>query len=407
MVIENPVLKEIIRIIENGNNWREEKTGNKSFKDIQKIYGKHNEQKKLCNKILKEWHEKEYVKVDWHTYGEEVGDDGFQFSLKKKNFFYAMAGIVPKEQRITEYTEWARGKLLESSKGWIFSYYKKILENLEGGTISTDLERAYEPIYQMENKGLFHCMDELNHLETLTYKRVFSKKVFNNSKKFEKQYEKDIISRAKQWGEEGFFQETHDKDILRLLNLDDYSTNLSVKGTLRIKLNGKEIDYGTFIFGCDITTKTLEEMEILNEQNIEKVITVENKANFVSMPMEEKTLFIFTHGYMSPIECRVLRNLESVLGENTRYYHTGDLDLGGIQIFRFIKKNVFPKLEPLNMNATIYKQYVQYGEKPDIKNQNDYWLKLGKERSEPFEELVDVILEKKIVIEQEAFLINT
>ncbi|MBU5472570.1 Wadjet anti-phage system protein JetD domain-containing protein [Roseburia sp. MSJ-14] len=406
MVIENPVLKEMLQIIEKNDNWREEKTGNKSFKDIQKIYGKHNEQKELCNKILKEWQEKGYVNVDWHTYPKEVGRKGFQFSLKKKNFFYEMAGVVPKEQRIAKYTEWVRGRMSEASKGWTFNYYKKILENLESGKISTDLEKDYEPIYQTENKELFQCIDELNRLDVLTYKRVFSKKVFNNSKKFEKQYEKKIISKAKEWGEEGFFQETHNKDILRLMNLDDYSTNLSVKGTLRIRLNGKEIDYGAFIFGCDITTKTLEEMEILNEQDIEKVITVENKANFVSMPMEEKTLIIFTHGYMSPLECRVLQSLESVLGEKTKYYHTGDLDLGGIQIFRFIKKNVFSKLEPLNMNGTIYKQYVQYGEKPDVKNQNDYWMKLEKERSEPFEKLVDAILEKKLVIEQEAFLIR-
>lgn len=406
MVIENPVLKEIIRIIEKGSNWREEKIGNKSFKDIQKIYGKHNSQKDLCNEILTEWGKKGYVKVDWHTYAKEVGDKGFKFSLKKKNFFYEMAGIVPKEQRVDEYIQWVRKKLLEASKGWIADYYKKILENLESGKISIDLERDYEPIYQTENKELFHCIDELNLLETLTYKRVFSKKVFHNSKKFENEYEKKIISRAKEWGEEGFFQETHDKDILRLLNLDDYSTSLSVKGTLRIRLNGKEIDYGAFIYGCDITTKALEEMEIVNGQDIEKVITVENKANFVSMQIEEKTLIIFTHGYMSPLECRVLQNLESILGKKTKYYHTGDLDLGGIQIFRFIKKNVFPKLEPLNMNAAIYKQYVQYGEKPEIKDQNDYWMKLERERSEPFQELVDVILEKKLVIEQEAFLIK-
>ncbi len=101
-----------------------------------------------------------------------------------------MAGIVPKEQRVDEYIQWVRKKLLEASKGWIADYYKKILENLESGKISIDLERDYEPIYQTENKELFHCIDELNLLETLTYKRVFSKKVFHNSKKFENEYEK-------------------------------------------------------------------------------------------------------------------------------------------------------------------------------------------------------------------------
>ena len=101
MVIENPVLKEIIRIIEKGSNWREEKIGNKSFKDIQKIYGKHNSQKDLCNEILTEWGKKGYVKVDWHTYAKEVGDKGFKFSLKKKNFFMNWLESCPESKGLT------------------------------------------------------------------------------------------------------------------------------------------------------------------------------------------------------------------------------------------------------------------------------------------------------------------
>lgn len=188
------------------------------------------------------------------------------------------------------------------------------------------------------------------------------------------------------------------------MNLDDYSTTLSVKGSLRVQLNGKEIDYNIFEYGCDINTKMLEEMEVLEEQKIEKVISVENKANFVSMPIEKNTLIIFTHGFLTPLECSVLRELEAVLPEGTKYYHTGDLDLGGIQIFKFIKNKVFPKLEPLNMDVETYEKYLLYGEKPEAKD--NYWKKIENEKSSPFEELVEKMLEKRLVIEQEAFLVR-
>lgn len=406
MVIENPVLNEIIQIIEKGSNWRKEKTGNKSFTNIQKIYKQNNSQKEICNSILKEWGEKKYVKVDWHTYGKEVGDKGFEFSLKNKNLFYEMTGITPKERRIAEYSEWAQKKLSEARKDWIRSYYERVLEELEKGTISKDLEKDYESVYQTENAELFRCLDELNLLEELTYVRVFSKKVFHNSKRFEKMYKKKIISLVNEWGEEGFFKETPEKDILRLMNLDDYSTTLSVKGALRTKIKDEEIDYGKFLYGCDINTKMLEEMEILEGQEIKKVITVENKANFVSMPIEEDTLIIFTHGFLSPLECKVLKKLESVLPEETRYYHTGDLDLGGIRIFNFIKNKIFPRLEPMNMDAATYEKYLTYGEIPEVKNKDDYWKKIEKEKGEPFEELINKLLEQKLIIEQEAFLIK-
>lgn len=406
MVIENPVLNEIIQVIETGSNWKKEKTGNKSFKDIQKIYKKNNSQKKECNNILVEWGEKKYVKVDWHTYGKEVGDKGFSFSLKDKNLFYEMARIMPKEQRIAEYSQWVQQKISETGKGWIQNYYERVLGALTIGTISKDLEKDYEPIYQTENAELFQCLDELNHLDELTYVRVFSKKVFNNSKRFERMYKSKIISRMNEWGEEGFFKETPEKDVLRLMNLDDYSTTLSVKGALQVKLKDEEIDYGKFLYGCDITTKMLEEMEILERQKIKKVITVENKVNFASMPIEEDTLIIFTHGFLAPLECKVLKKLEAILPKETKYYHTGDLDLGGIRIFNFIKNKIFPSLEPMNMDVITYEKYLPYGETPEVKNLKDYWKKVEKERSEPFEELVDKILEHRIVIEQEAFLIK-
>ncbi len=406
MVIENPVLNEIIQIIEKGSNWRTEKTGNKSFTNIQKIYKENNSQKAICNSILTEWGEKKYVKVDWHTYGKEVGDKGFVFSLKNKNLFYEMAGIKPKEQRITEYSQWANQKLLEARKGWIQSYYVRMLQDLEKGIIRKDLEKEYESIYQTGNAELFQCLDELNLLDELTYVRVFSKKVFNNSKKFEKIYKKKITSRMNEWGEEGFYKETPEKDILRLMNLDDYSTTLSVKGALRVKLRDEEIDYGKFLYGCDITTKMLEEMEILEGQEIKKVVTVENKANFVSMPMEKETLIIFTHGFLAPLECKVLKELESVLPEETSYYHTGDLDLGGIRIFNFIKNKIFPGLKPMNMDGATYVKYLTYGEIPEVKDIDDYWKKIEKEKREPFDELIDMLLEKKLIIEQEAFLIK-
>ena len=401
MVIENPILNEIIQIIERGDNWRAEKVGNKTFDDFQKIYKKDNSEKKRCVEKLVHMQENNYIDVKW--YQDKVEPMHMKFSLEKKNLFYEMAGIIPKEQRIAEYTTWLQSKLAETVKGWIQSYYERMLRALEKGTISKDLEKDYDAIYETENAELFQCLDELNLLDELTYVRVFSKKVFHNSKKFERMYKKKIISRMTEWGEEGFFKETPEKDVLRLMNLDDYSTTLSVKGPLRVKLEGKEIDYGHFLYGCDINTKMLEEMKIVKEQKIKKIITVENKANFVSMPMEEDTLIIFTHGFLSPLECKVLRELEAVLSKETKYYHTGDLDLGGMRIFKFIQNKVFPAIEPMNMDGVTYEKYLKYGE---INEEKSYWEAVKREKCEPFEELVDKMLENRLVIEQEAFLIK-
>lgn len=90
--------------------------------------------------------------VKW--YQDKVEPIHMKFSLEKKNLFYEMAGITPKEQRIAEYSRWVQEKLSEARKGWIQNYYESVLKALEKGTISKDLEENYEPIYQTENAEL-------------------------------------------------------------------------------------------------------------------------------------------------------------------------------------------------------------------------------------------------------------
>lgn len=85
-----------------------------------------------------------------------------------------------------------------------------------------------------------------------------------------------------------------------------------------------------------------EKCEICQEQDICKVVTVENKANFMKMPYEEGTLLVYTHGFFSPKERFFLKKLETVLKKKrVEYFHTGDLDYGGIRIFSIFRKIYF------------------------------------------------------------------
>jgi hypothetical protein len=131
---------------------------------------------------------------------------------------------------------------------------------------------------------------------------------------------------------------------------------------------------------------------------------VENKANFVSMPFEEGTLIVFSHGFFSPLERDFLKKLEQVLeeqpGEPVQYVHTGDLDYGGIRIFQHIRKNIFPKLQPYRMDAEQYDRYLPYASEME-----DATLDKLKQMDEPrLQPLIDRIIAEKKVIEQEQFL---
>lgn len=84
-----------------------------------------------------------------------------------------------------------------------------------------------------------------------------------------------------------------------------------------------------------------------------------------------------------------------------RYYHTGDLDYGGIRIYQSIQEKIFPGLQPLWMDRATFFQHLEDGEK----REEAYLSKL---RSlavpEELQELKDCILDTGCTIEQESLL---
>ena len=181
---------------------------------------------------------------------------------------------------------------------------------------------------------------------------------------------------------------------------------MSLKGALRIRIvQGStcfDINLGEYIYGTVLNSETLKNAVILSEQpEIKRVVTIENKANFVSAPYQEGTLYVFSHGYFSPREKRFLQQLWAALeGKGVQFYHSGDLDYGGVKIFEYIKKNIFPDVRPLMMDAETYERYLAWGEPIAEKTLQ----KLKNTKIPELQGLIDAILEKRAAIEQECFL---
>lgn len=71
------------------------------------------------------------------------------------------------------------------------------------------------------------------------------------------------------------------------------------KVIILLNLEGKQIDLSEWRYGTVLNSETLKYAHICEKQKIQKIITVENKANYVMMPIEEGTLIIFSHGFFT------------------------------------------------------------------------------------------------------------
>lgn len=98
--------------------------------------------------------------------------------------------------------------------------------------------------------------------------------------------------------------------------------------------------------------------------------------------------------------------LEAVLkvlraeGADIAYYHTGDLDYGGVRIFSYIRTNIFPELRPWQMDVGWYERYEEYAVDMEATSRE----KLRDVKEPLLQPLIERIVTEGKVIEQECFL---
>ena len=286
--------------------------------------------------------------------------------------------------------KWAR----EAEGTFLEAYYGTLMQRLESG------QEVKKP--DMEDEDFFRCLNRAAAVDTPVWRREFSSEVLHDSKLFEKKYQDKVVTVLEKYSplsEEGMTAD----DILRVHGIKTYSQTLEWKGPLIYRIgNGSPIDSSVNIFGTVINAQTLEQAVPAAAPGIRRILLIENKANYESMDFRADTLYIYCHGFFSPKELKFLGTLSEITGENTEYLHWGDMDLGGIRIFLYNQRKLFPGLRPYRMDEAEYKAAVEGGAGIPLKKEKKE--KLQKLDAGCLEKLKRLILENEMEIEQESLL---
>lgn len=404
------ILENIVKKIESGkNSWRAESQGGQSLPNEKgQLYDK----KHLKSDVVQEavqLQSRNLIQIDWvkGLFGSDIAR--IRYRLEEKDTFYTRyqqevnANFLPKYEKIRLYQEFLNKQLSKIKKTWICEYYEDLLKRSEN-------KREKDPLELLnQEKKYAPCFVGLDEIEESIFKRIFSKKYLGNTKTFEKEMEGHIISAAKKFCPD-VEREMDDTTILQQLFIEEYAQELSLKGELHFRIkeeNGsfQEINTGCYCFGTTLNSQTLEHAVLNQEQKIQKIVIFENKANYISAPYKAGVLYVFSHGYFSPKECRFLKELYQVLkNQQVQYFHSGDLDYGGIKIFQYIRKTIFPELEPLQMDVHTYEAYREFAE--EIEPETLEKLKQVQDENVQIQELIRKLLETGKGMEQECFLIE-
>lgn len=389
--MKKELLKIIIEKTERSSlDWKKGAQGNRSFLVHQELYDQVGKTEFITQ--AKELEKQGLVTIEWESVGNDIRK--IRYALQNLPYMYEQAGICPKAQVIEEHRR-AVDEFSAFVEGvWIKQYLNRCLVRLEKGNVPSEFSKR---------DLLFQCLREIDRLKEPLYKRVFSKYCLGDSKVFENEFQSTVLSIARKY-HTGIEDGMNDTQILSQLMIEEYSQELALKGPLQISVDGKNINLREFRYGAVLNSLTLTHANPEKGEKIKKVLTVENKANYMAMPYDEEALIIYSHGFFTPKERAFLINLRHMLPKETQYFHSGDLDYGGIRIYLYIKQKVFPAVKPFQMNAEIYRKYEPYA----VEMETGIRKKLYRMDMSEMPELAglrDLLAREGKALEQESFLL--
>ena len=276
----------------------------------------------------------------------------------------------PRERQLSQMELAESWKSRVAQADWLIPYYDHILERLNSGKLVKDVPGLEDPLF-------FLFLNKTAEERKPLYRRAFSAQVctiwngiaqtkqseskITPTKRFEKIYQSAVLSVLKQYSplyEEGM----SDEELLTAHGILTYAQTLEFKGAVSYRIDdGPAISTAAQIYGTMFNKQTLENAVPISIVGIRQIMTIENKANYEKMQFRPDTLYIFCHGFFSPPERKFLSRVVALAGTDTEYFHWGDMDYGGIRIFLFLQKRLFPDVQPWKMDPEHYKWALERG----------------------------------------------
>lgn len=232
-----------------------------------------------------------------------------------------------------------------------------------------------------------------------SYVREFSMEHFHDSKTFEAMIPR--ICKCIRWINDEFTDYEND-EILEEFSIFKNPGYVYVKGTARlVKDNGGDIDISPFSDGIGFALENHQKdgITIVPDPATKEVYTIENLTSFYRFDKKD-CLSVYLGGYHNSSRRQLLKSIYKQLPD-AAYYHFGDIDVGGFQIYYHLRDKTGIPFRTYHMDLDTLKQYEAYAKEltdNDVKRLKKLMdtRMSGEERT-----LAEYMLLKRIKLEQE------
>lgn len=312
---------------------------------------------------------------------------------------YAYLGRTPKADYIVWHLQLLNSWKQEEKEGsivWEFvDYLKERIQ--EGKTVKefvdlSDLEKT---------KRILTALSCVEKNTESCYIREFSIRHFGDSKVFKGLL--GVLGKIIRL----FRTEFADMDIYQILaeyniyHTPDY-VYLKGEGFLDFqKGKGSGINLAYLEQGIGISGADIENVRILGKGKVEKVITIENLTTFFRW-QEKNSLMIYLGGYHNSVRRELLCRVHQALPE-AKYFHFGDIDVGGFEIYRDLCGKTEIPFQTYHMGILELQHYQEYTKKLTDNDRKRLNRLMEKEWSgqKEIEQVLQYMKKKGVKLEQE------
>ncbi|MDD6442602.1 MAG: DUF2220 family protein, partial [bacterium] len=303
---------------------------------------------------------------------------------------YAYVKRVPKADRVTDNIAMLEGMRKQTDTPVCKTFIEYLLARL----------RTNKPVKEFiqlddleETRKLLLAVQAVENNKKQLYLREFSIVTFQDSKIFEQMVGKvhRIFCR--------FDNGQKSKDLAEWLsehNIYQTPNFVYLKGEAGIRIREEEMSLSAFKQGLGVSGADIDEIEIIKTAQIEKVVTIENLTTYFHWN-EPDSLMIYLGGYHNAIRRNLLKKVYAAFPEAS-YYHFGDIDAGGFEIYRDLCEKTGIPFQMYYMNLDILRKYEKYG-KP--LTDHDRKRLEAMQGQEDLQELIAYMLEHNVKLEQE------
>lgn len=366
------------------------------------------DEKHLFLTVLKQLKDKNLIDYSWVKYEEGNLVDKIWLIPETINLCYKEINRIPAHETLEAFVSMASGFLPKlRSDSDFHSYVRDVIAYAE------EKKRIRAPFSDdmTFNRHLLECLVQLENSPN-QMERVFSSRIFGDSKYFERTLKSKVISILKEIqksisgsDEDSANEYLSGDDLLAERGLYRWPEIYEFNGAVTFHMDdGASFDASAQIYGAYLNSDAVKHIASIDGSKIQRVIFIENKASYIDYCSKNKTddeLIVYHGGFYSPVKGMLFAGIHEGCS-HASFYHWSDIDLGGFRIFHRLKKNLIPSVQPLFMDVAALHSNAESCMKI---TSEDYLQKLSALLENPdysmFFDVIQYMIEHRVRLEQE------